>query len=113
MAITPYFLIAGTDKQMVRNAAKSGFTAGSSSLASSPEIVSLRTALPHDLLGLSVADYTHQDWVGDWVKTLEQPDTADKSKLSPEDIQFFETMKKFAATTVGKTLMRRSVGGWW
>jgi hypothetical protein len=113
MAIAPHFLIVATDKQMLRSAVKSGSTPASSSLASSPETISLRAALPHDLLGLSVADYTRQDWIGDMVKSLEQPDGADKSKLSPEDIQFFEALKKFAATTVGKTLMRRSVAGWW
>jgi hypothetical protein len=113
MAIAPHFLIVGTDKQMLRNTVKSGATPTSSSLASSAEITSLRAALPHDLLGLSVADYTHQDWMADMMKSLEQPDGTDKSKLSPEDIQFIESLKKFAATTVGKTLMRRSVAGWW
>jgi hypothetical protein len=115
-AITPHFLLYGTDKQALVKAARLDSGAGpaaGSSLADNREIVNLRATLPQNLLGLSITDYSHYDWAADMTKGLNQTETSDKSKLSPEDIQFFDSMKKFSATAIGKAMMRRSVGGWW
>jgi hypothetical protein len=115
-AVTPHFLLYGTDKQAVRKAAQSDSASGSargSSLADSSETSALRAALPHDLLGLSISDYTHHDWAAEITKSLGETEKSDTSKLSPEDIQFFDTMKKFSATILGKMMLRRSVSGWW
>ena len=114
-ALTPHFLLYGGDKQTLLKAARmdSGAGAAGPSLADNPEIRAMRAALPHDLLGLNVIDYTHHDWAADMTKALGDTEKSQTSKLSPEDVQFFETMKKFGATTIGKMLLRRSVSGWW
>ncbi len=109
--VTPHFLLAGTDKAALRKAAHSD-SAGAT-LADSPEMRTLRAALPNDLLGFSVTDYTHYDWAGEIAKSITDMEKADKAKLSPEDIQFFDNLKKFGTTSYGKMTFRRSVGGWW
>jgi hypothetical protein len=73
----------------------------------------LRAALPKELLGLTITDYTRHDWTADFTKSIEDSEKSGQSKLSPEDIQFFDSMKKFNSTRVGKAMMRRSVAGWW
>jgi len=115
-AVTPHFLLYGTDKQALSKAARldsASGTAGSPSLLDNPEISRLRAALPRDLLGLSITDYSRHDWTADFAKSLDETEKSDKSKLSPEDIQFFDSMKKFSATAIGKVMLRRSVGAWW
>lgn len=116
VALTPHFLLFGTDRPALLRAARLDSAAGpatGSSLAEGPEISHLRAALPHDLLGLTITDYTRHDWTADFAKMVDQSEKAGESKLSPEDIQFFDSMKKFNATRVGKAMLRRSVGGWW
>ena len=115
VALTPHFLLYGGDKESLLKAARmdSAGTTGGPSLADSPEIRDIRAALPRELLGLNIIDYTHHDWAADMTKALGDSEKSDTAKLSPEDIQFFETMKKFGATTIGKMLLRRSVSGWW
>jgi hypothetical protein len=115
-AVTPHFLLYGMDKQALRTAGQSdsvGGPAARSSLADGPEISAMRAGLPHDLLGLSMTDYTRYDWAAEITKALGETEKQGTSKLSPEDIQFFDTMKKFGATSIGKVMLRRSVGGWW
>jgi hypothetical protein len=116
LAVTPHFLLYATDKQALRKTAlldAAGAPAAGSSLADNPEISKLRAALPHDLLGLTITDYTRSDWAADLVKSMNDTEKTGSSKLSPEDIQFFDSMKKFGASAIGKIILRRSVGGWW
>jgi hypothetical protein len=115
-AITPHFVLYGSDKQALLKAAKSDSAAGptgGASLATNSEISSLRAALPHDLLGLSITNYSQNDWMSELTKSIGETEKPGTTKLSPEDIQFYDSMKKFAATTLGKTMLHRSVGGWW
>jgi hypothetical protein len=116
VALTPHFLLFGTDKPALLKAGRLDSAAGpaaGSTFADSPEISKMRAALPHDLLGLTITDYTRHDWTADFTKSIEDSEKSGQSKLSPEDIQFFDSMKKFNATRVGKTMLRRNVGGWW
>jgi hypothetical protein len=116
VALTPHFLLFGTDRPALLKAARLDSAAGpaaGSSLADNPEISRLRAALPHDLLGLTITDYSRHDWTADFTKMMDDSEKAGQSKLSPEDIQFFDSMKKFNATRIGKAMLRRSVGGWW
>jgi len=116
VALTPHFLLFGTDKPALLKAGRLDSAAGpaaGSSLADNPEISHLRALLPKDLLGLTITDYTRHDWTADFTKSIEDSEKAGQSKLSPEDIQFFDSMKKFNATRVGKASLRRNVGGWW
>jgi len=116
LAVTPHFLLYATDKQALTKAAQSDFasrSAGRASLLDSPEISSLRAILPKELLGLSVTDYTHYDWAAELTKSIDQSEKSDASKLSPEDVQFFDSLKKFNASKLGKMMLRRSVDGWW
>jgi hypothetical protein len=116
VALTPHFLLFGTDKPALLKAGRLDSAAGpaaGSSLADSPEISRLRALLPKDLLGLTITDYTRHDWTADFTKSIEDSEKAGQSKLSPEDIQFFDSMKKFNATRVGKAMLRRNVAGWW
>jgi hypothetical protein len=116
VALTPNFLLFGTDKPTLVKAAKldsAAGTAAGSSLADSPEISRLRALLPKELLGLTITDYTRHDWTADFTKSIEDSEKSGQSKLSPEDIQFFDSMKKFNATRVGKAMLRRNVAGWW
>jgi hypothetical protein len=116
VALTRHFLLFSTDKPALLKAARldsAAGPAGGSSLADNPEIGRLRAALPHDLLGLAITDYSHHDWTADYTKSIEESEKSGQSKLSPEDIQFFDSMKKFNATRVGKAMLRRGVGGWW
>jgi hypothetical protein len=115
-AVTAHFLIYSMNKQELLKAAKSDSAEGpsaGSSLVNGMEISTMRAALPHDLLGLSITDYTRHDWASEIMKSVGDPSNSDGSKLSPEDIQFFDSMKKFGASTVGKMMLRRSVSGWW
>jgi hypothetical protein len=116
VALAPHFLLFGTDKPALLKAGRLDSAAGpaaGSSLADSPEISRLRALLPKDLLGLTITDYTRHDWTADFTKSIEDSEKAGQSKLSPEDIQFFDSMKKFNATRVGKAMLRRNVAGWW
>jgi hypothetical protein len=116
VALTPHFLLFGTDKPALLKAAKLDSAAGpaaGSSLVDNSEISRLRALLPKDLLGLTITDYTRHDWTADFTKSIEDSEKAGGSKLSPEDIQFFDSLKKFNATRVGKATLRRNVGGWW
>ena len=109
VALTPNFLLFGTDKPTLVKAAKldsAAGTAAGSSLADSPEISRLRALLPKELLGLTITDYTRHDWTADFTKSIEESEKSGQSKLSPEDIQFFDSMKKFNATRVGKAMLR-------
>jgi hypothetical protein len=110
--VAPHFLLYGTDKQALSKAAQLDSAAGSS-LADKPEISKLRANLPHDLLGMIITDYSHYDWATEITKTFNQAENADKGKLSPEDIQFFAALKKFSASSPGKTMLHASVDGWW
>lgn len=114
-AITPHFLLYGTDKPALRKAAQLDSAAASagSSLLNNSEIGLLRAQLPHDLLGLMITDYSRHSWTGDMSKSFDDVEKSEKEKLSPEDIQFFDSLKKFSATKLGSTMMHRSVGGWW
>jgi hypothetical protein len=115
-AITPHFLLYGNDKKTLLNAAKSDSAAGplrASSLTDNPEISTMRAALPSDLLALSITDYSRENWAAEIVKSLGETEQSDKSKLSPEDIQFFDMVKKFSASALGKMMLRKSVSGWW
>jgi hypothetical protein len=113
VAITPHFLFYGTDKKALLKAAQSGSATGGASLAEKPEISKLRALLPRELLGLSITDYSRYDWAAQLTKSIDQSENSDAAKLSPEDIQFFETMKKFNATALGKAMLHSSVDGWW
>jgi hypothetical protein len=116
LAVTPRFLLYGIDKRALTKAAQSDFaskSAGRASLLDSPEISSLRAALPKELLGLSITDYSHYDWAAEITKSIDQSEKSDASKLSAEDIQFFDSLKKFSASKLSKVMLRRSVDGWW
>lgn len=112
-AVTPYFLFYSADKKALLKAAQSDSGAGGVSLADKPEISRLRALLPRELLGMSITDYSHFDWAGQLKNAIDQSEKSDTSKLSAEDIQFFETMKKFNATALGKAMLHNSVDGWW
>lgn len=116
VALTKHYLLFGTDKPALLKAGRldsaTGPAAGST-LADSPEISRLRALLPKELLGLTITDYTRHDWTADFTKSIEDSEKAGQSKLPPEDIQFFDSMKKFNATRVGKATLRRNVAGWW
>jgi hypothetical protein len=114
--ITPHFLLYGNDKKALLKAAQSDSAAGpprASSLTDNPEISTMRAALPADLLGLSITDYSRENWAAEIVKSLGETDKSDTSTLSAEDIQFFDAMKKFSASALGKIMLRKSVSGWW
>jgi hypothetical protein len=116
LAVTPHFLLYATDKQALTKAAQSDFagkSAGRASLLDNPEISKLRAILPKELLGLSITDYSHYDWAAELTKSIDKSEKADASKLSAEDIQFFDSLKKFNASKLGKMILRRSVDGWW
>jgi hypothetical protein len=116
VALTPHFLLYGTDKQALLKAARSDSAAGpsaGSSLLDNSEIGALRAALPRELLGLTVTDFSRHNWTADFSKSFDDMEKSDKAKLSPEDIQFYESLKKFSATKIGNAMLRRSVGGWW
>ena len=113
IALTPHFLFYGTDKKTLLKAAQSSSATGSASLGDKPEINRLRALLPRELLGLSITDYSHFDWAGQLAKSIDTSEKSDASKLSAEDIQFFETMKKFNTTALGKAMLHSSVDGWW
>ncbi len=116
LAVTPHFLVYGIDKKALTKAAQSDFasrSAGRASLLDSPEISKLRAILPKELLGLSITDYTHYDWAAEITKSIDQSEKSGASKLSPEDIQFFDALKKFNASKLSKVMLRRSVDGWW
>ncbi len=115
-AITPHFILYGTDKPMLRKAALLDSATGSaagSSILDNPEIRSLRAKLPHDLLGLTIIDFSRHNWTADFSKSFDDMEKSDKAKLSPEDIQFYDSLKKFSASKIGNAMMRKSVGGWW
>jgi hypothetical protein len=115
-AITPHFMLYGTDKAALRKAAQLDSAAGPAartSILDNPEIGALRATLPRDLLGLMVTDYSRHSWTAEMSKSFDDMEKSEKAKLSPEDIQFYESLKKFSATKVGSAMMRRSVGGWW
>jgi hypothetical protein len=115
-AITPHFMLYGTDKPALRKAAQLDSAAGpakGSSILDNAEIGSLRAKLPHDLLGLTVIDYSRHNWTADFAKSFDDMEKSEKAKLSPEDIQFYESLKKFSATKIGNAMLRKSVGGWW
>lgn len=115
-AITPHFMLYGTDKPALRKATQldsaTGPTKGSSIL-DDPEISSLRAKLPHDLLGLMITDYSRHNWTADMSKSFDDMEKSEKAKLSPEDIQFYESLKKFSATKTGSIMLRRTAAGWW
>jgi hypothetical protein len=116
VALTPHFLLFGTDRPALLRTAKLDSAAGpaaGSPFADNPEISRLRALLPKDLLGLTITDYTRHDWTADFTKSIEDSEKSGQSKLSPEDIQFFDSMKKFNATRVGKAMLRRNIAGWW
>ena len=115
-AITPHFLLYGTDKPALRKAAQLDSAAGSAggpSILNNPEIATLRAALPNELLGLTITDFSRHSWTADFSKSFDEMEKSDKSKLSPEDIQFYDSLKKFSTTKIGNAMIRKSVGGWW
>jgi len=115
-AITPHFVLYGTDKPALHKAAQldsAAGAAGGSSILNNPEIGGLRAMLPHDLLGLTITDYSRHNWTADFSKSFDDMEKSEKSKLSPEDIQFYDSLKKFSATKIGNAMLRKSVGGWW
>jgi hypothetical protein len=115
-AVTPHFLLYGSDKKTLLKAAQSDFAAGTSrasSLTDNPEISTMRAGLPPDLLALSITDYSRENWAAVIVKSMTETDKSDTSKLSPEDIQFFDAVKKFSASALAKIMLRKSVSGWW
>lgn len=113
VGIAPHFVFASSNPQYVQDAAARLSSPGQSSVADNPGIQELRARLPHDVLGLSIMDYTKVDWANFMKEIIAKSQTAGTPKLSSEDNQFFETMMKQLPWSSMNQTMHWSVGAWW
>jgi hypothetical protein len=111
LGIGPHVILASSKAQYVREAAERLGSSAAPSLADNPDIMRLRAGLPHDVVSISISDYSR------FLSTimtgaLENSAPQASTKLSAEDALFLESVKKFPWSAVFKT-SRWSVGVMW
>ncbi|HLW98473.1 MAG TPA: hypothetical protein VKR82_07495 [Candidatus Acidoferrales bacterium] len=111
LGIGPHVILASSKAQYIREAAERLGSSGALSLADNADVMRLRAGLPHDVMSISITDYS-RFLSAIMTGVLENSAPQTSSKTSAEDAQFLESLKKFPWSAVFKT-SRWSVGVMW
>ena len=68
--------------------------------------------MPREVISLQFTDYSRYDWEAFIAGAFDKMGTQGKANLSPDDVQFLESLKSFPWAAMTRTL-HWSVGAWW
>ncbi|HUK31471.1 MAG TPA: hypothetical protein VLV89_10180 [Candidatus Acidoferrum sp.] len=116
VALTPRFMLISPDKQILRDAVeRSGAPQGAAigaSIADNADVQKLRAMFPTEVMGFTITDYKSSEFQKMMTDTFESLGAQDKTKITPEEVQLIDSLKKIQWVALMGNL-RWGVGAWW